>query len=123
MVGHHLTAYAAAKAGICRFTDQHAVELFGTSIRVNCMQPGQVWSEDRLRAVAAGGVAHGRARPGPRTQPSSRARRRAGGIPASRRQRPAGRIASVDEDWWRDPRQVQAVAQSLHAYCLRRVTL
>ena len=32
-----------------------------------------------------------------------------------------GRIASVDEGWWRDPAQVQAVSQSLHAYCLRRV--
>jgi 3-oxoacyl-[acyl-carrier protein] reductase len=124
MVGHNLTAYATAKAGICRFTDQLAVELFGTGIRVNCLQPGQVWSEDRLRAVAAEELRTGALDPGREyNHPPEHAAELAAFLLADASAPLTGRIAAVDEDWWRDPRQVQAVAQSLHAYCLRRVTL
>jgi len=124
MAGHHLTAYATAKAGICRFTDQLAVELFGTGIRVNCMQPGQVWNEDRLREVAVEELRTGALDDGREyNHPPAHAAELAAFLLADASAPLTGRIASVDEDWWRDPRQVQAVAHSQHAYCLRRVTL
>lgn len=121
-VGQELTAYAAAKAGLCRFTDQLAVELLGTGIRVNCLQPGQVLDEDALRDLAAE-----EARTGVQGQ------RRAGNhAPADAAELTAwlladesapltGRIVAVGEDWWRDPRRVLEVAANEHLACLRRV--
>jgi len=38
---------------VCRFTDQLTAELWDTGIRVNCLQPGQVWDENKLAEVEA----------------------------------------------------------------------
>lgn len=122
MLGEYYTAYAAAKAGICRLTDQLAVELLDAGIRVNCLQPGMVWHEEHERAVAAEeqrtGVPHPQRA---QNRPPERAAELAAFLLADESAPLTGRIASVDENWWRDPQQVQAVAQTHHAYCLRRI--
>ena len=122
VVGAHATAYAAAKAGVCRFTDQLAVEVMGHGVRVNCLQPGQVWSPEKLRQVEAEEQRNGAPDPGrAANHPPEHAAELAAFLLSDASAPLTGRIASVDEDWWRDPAQVQAVSQSLHAYCLRRV--
>ena len=122
MLGEHYTAYAAAKAGICRLTDQLAVELLDAGIRVNCLQPGMVWNEDHLRAVAGEeqrtGVPHPQRA---QNHPPEHAAELAAFLLADESAPLTGRIASVDEAWWRDRATVLAVAQTLHAYCLRRI--
>ncbi len=121
MLGEPYTAYAAAKAGICRLTDQLAVELWGTGIRVNCLQPGMVWSADMLAKVAREEARTGVVHP-QRAQhrPPELAAELAAFLLSDESAPLTGRIASVDEDWWRDPSQVRAAAASLHAYTLRR---
>jgi len=120
--GMHATAYATAKAGICRFTDQLALELMSESIRVNCLQPGLTWSPERLREIEAEeeqtGAPHGSRAD---NHPPSDAAELAAWLVSDASQPLTGRTVSVDEDWWRDPEQVRAVAQSLHAACLRRM--
>ena len=119
-----LTAYAAAKAGVCRFTDQLAVELLDSGIRVNCLQPGQVWNEEQLRAAAAEEQRTGRVHPQrAHNHPPEHAGELAAFLLADASAPLTGRIVAVDDDWWRDPQRVLAVQQSLHAYCLRRVEL
>ena len=122
VVGAHATAYAAAKAGVCRLTDQLAVELRAHGVRVNCLEPGQVWGPDKLRQVEQGERRTGAADPGRASNhPPEQAAELAAFLLSDASAPLTGRIASVDDDWWRDPVQVQAVSQSLHAYCLRRV--
>ena len=122
VVGAHATAYAAAKAGVCRFTDQLAVEVLAHGVRVNCLQPGQVWSPDKLQQVEEAERRAGEPDPGrAHNHPPEHAAELAAFLLSEASAPLTGRIASVDEDWWRDPQQVQAVSQSLHAYCLRRV--
>jgi NAD(P)-dependent dehydrogenase (short-subunit alcohol dehydrogenase family) len=122
VVGAHATAYAAAKAGVCRLTDQLAVELMAHGVRVNCLEPGQVWGPDKLRQVEEKERRTGVQDPGRASNhPPEDAAELAAFLLSDASAPLTGRIASVDEDWWRDPAQVQAVSQSLHAYCLRRV--
>jgi len=122
MLGEHYTAYAAAKAGICRLTDQLAVELLDAGVRINCLQPGMVWNEDHERAVAAEEQRTGAPHPQrAQNHPPEHAAELAAFLLAEDSAPLTGRIASVDEDWWRDADQVRAVAQTLHAYCLRRI--
>ena len=53
MVGTHATAYASAKAGICRFTDQlYAEHMDVTSLRINCVEPGMTLSPLDLAQIA-----------------------------------------------------------------------
>ena len=119
VVGQTLTAYAAAKAGVCRFTDHGGRSCHG--VRVNCLQPGQVWSPETLRRSRK--RSGGRGPDLPRAEPLLEHAAELAAFLLSDESAPlTGRIASVDEDWWRDPQQVQAVSQSLHAYCLRRVS-
>ena len=123
VVGQTLTAYAAAKAGVCRFTDQLAVEVMDHGVRVNCLQPGQVWGPETLRQVEEAERRTGVPDPGrAQNHPPEHAAELAAFLLSDESAPLTGRIASVDEDWWRDPQQVQAVSQSLHAYCLRRVS-
>ncbi len=118
------TAYATAKAGICRLTDQLAVELLNTGIRVNCLQPGQTWSADRLREIEAEEARTGRPHPARATNHSPEDAAELALWLASDESAPlTGRSVSVDEDWWRDPAKVAQVCQSPNAYCLRRVEL
>lgn len=122
LLGIHATAYATAKAGICRFTDQLAVELIDTGIRVNCLQPGQVWSEEKLREVEAEERRTGHPHPGRASNhPPDDAAELAVWLASDESAPLSGRCVSVDEDWWRDPARVRAVQESLHAACLRRV--
>ena len=122
MLGEPYTAYASAKAAICRLTDQLAVELWGSNLRVNCLQPGMVWSEAMLEKVAAEEARTGQVHPQRAyNRPPTLAAELAAFLLSEASAPLSGRIASVDEDWWRDPQKVQAAAQSLHAYTLRRV--
>lgn len=91
-----MTAYAASKAAVCRFTDQLQAELLDTAIRVNCIEPGQVAVGDRESAHRVAGLVHFLASPAARSV--------------------RGRLVSVNDEWWRDPEQVAAVAQS-HSAC------
>ena len=122
LLGAHATAYASAKAGVCRFTDQLAVELMDTGIRVNCLQPGLTWTAERLREVEEEERRTGRPHPERAlNHPPEDAAELAAWLASDESAPLTGRLVSVDDDWWRDPAQVQAVCASLHSYCLRRV--
>lgn len=124
LVGHAATAYACAKAAICRFTDQLAVELWESGVRVNCIQPGQVWSPIDWAIVLEEERSTGRPHPG---RASNRSPEDAAELAlwlASDASSPlTGRTIAVEDSWWRDAEKVRAVCSSLHAYCLRRVEL
>ena len=118
------SAYATAKAGICRLTDQLAAELLDTRIRVNCLQPGLVWSPERLHEVAAEERSSGRPHPDrERNHPPEDAAELALFLASELSAPLSGRLVSVDDDWWREPDKLRAVSQSPHLYCLRRVEL
>jgi 3-oxoacyl-[acyl-carrier protein] reductase len=124
VLGVPCTAYASAKAAICRFTDQLAVELLETGIRVNCLQPGLTWDAARLAAVEEEERRTGRAHPERAVNHSPEDAAELATWLASDASAPlTGRLVSVDEDWWRDPAQVRAVCASHHACCLRRAGL
>jgi 3-oxoacyl-[acyl-carrier protein] reductase len=124
LLGVNLTAYAAAKAGICRLTDQLAAELLDTPLRVNCLQPGLVWDPKRLAEVEAEEARTGEPHPHRgENHPPEDAAELAAFLLSDESAPLTGRLVSVDEDWWRDRGRVEAVAASLHAYCLRRVEL
>jgi 3-oxoacyl-[acyl-carrier protein] reductase len=123
-LGLEATAYASAKAGVCRFTDQLACELLDTGIRVNCLQPGLVWSEDSLREVEEEERRTGQPHPHREQNHAPEEAAELAVWLASDDSRPlTGRLVSVDDDWWHDPAQVQTVCASLHAYGLRRMQL
>ena len=122
LLGMHATAYATAKAGLCRFTDQLAVELLDTGIRVNCLQPGLTWSEARRREVEEEERRTGQPHPERAANHCPEDAAELAAWLASDESAPlTGRAVSVDEDWWRDPGRVQSVCESMHAYTLRRV--
>ena len=124
LLGVPLTAYATAKAGICRLTDQLAAELLETPIRVNCLQPGLVWSPERLREIEEEERRTGEPHPErAHNHPPEEAAELAAFLLSEESAPLTGRLVSVDDDWWRDRAKVEAVASSLHAYCLRRVEL
>ena len=118
------TAYATAKAGLGRLTDQLAVELMQTGIRVNCLQPGLTWDPEQLERIEAEERAGGAPHPDrTRNHPPEDAAELAVFLASDASAPMTGRSVSVDEDWWRDREQVQAVCQSQHAFTLRRVEL
>lgn len=124
MIDAHATAYASAKAAICRFTDQlYAEHLNSRGLRINCIEPGMTLSPRDLAAI-------------------EEEERRTGTVHPAREHNHApedgaelamfllgpdsvalnGRILSVDEDWWRDPDKVREVAAG-DLYRLRRTFL
>ena len=122
MVGVHATAYATAKAGICRFTDQLAVELMDTPIRVNCLQPGLTWDEKKLAAVAAEEARTGQPDPARAENHPPEDGAELALFLASDASLPLhGRSVSVDEDWWQDAGRRERVQADLHSCCLRRM--
>jgi len=122
MLGVPSTAYASAKAALCRLTDQLAVELLDTGIRVNCLQPGRVWSPWDLERIEAEERRTGRPHPERAlNHPPDDAAELALFLASEESAPLTGRIVSVDDAWWRDPARVRAVSASHHACCLRRV--
>ena len=120
-LGAHLTDYASAKAALCRFTDQLAVELLDDGVRVNCAVPGMTWSDEQLAAVAAEegrtGVPH------PQREHNRSPEETAELVTwlTSDASAPLfGRTILAGEDWWKDPERVAAVHASHHRACLRR---
>ena len=122
MLGHHLTAYATAKAAICRFTDQLQAELLDTGIRVNCIQPGMVWSPDRLEQVEAEEASTGKPHPDRQhNRPPEDAAELALFLASEAGSVLRGRVISVLDTWWRNLDRVRAVEETVHLYRLRRV--
>ena len=122
MLGHHLTAYATAKAAICRFTDQLQAELLDTGIRVNCIEPGMVWSKDRLAQVEAEEARTGKPHPDRQhNRPPEDAAELALFLASEPGSVLRGRVISVLDSWWRNPDRVRAVEETVHLYRLRRV--
>ena len=120
--GVRASAYATAKAGLCRLTDQLAVELLGTGVRVNCVLPGMTWSQETLAAIEREERASGRPHPGRAHNRSPEETAELAAWLASDESAPLfGRTIAATEDWWRDPAKVRAVHASVHAYCLRRM--
>jgi NAD(P)-dependent dehydrogenase (short-subunit alcohol dehydrogenase family) len=98
------------------------VELLDASIRVNCLQPGLTWSAEKLRAVEEEERRTGTPHPEREQNHSPEDAANLATWLASDESVPlTGRLVSVDDDWWQDRAQVEAVCRSLHAYCLRRV--
>jgi NAD(P)-dependent dehydrogenase (short-subunit alcohol dehydrogenase family) len=123
VLGAHLTAYATAKAALCRFTDQLQAELLDTNIRVHCLDPGMVWSPERLAEVRAEEQRSGTEHPErPHNRAPDDAAELALFLASSAGAGLRGRVLSVDDDWWRDPEQVRAVEATVNLYRLRRDT-
>jgi NAD(P)-dependent dehydrogenase (short-subunit alcohol dehydrogenase family) len=124
MLGTHATAYASAKAAVCRFTDQLYAECYDIpGIRINCLEPGMTLSPLDLEHIAAEEERTGETHPARANNHSPED----GAELASFLLSPAaaelnGRILSVDEDWWRDPAKVREVAAG-DLYRLRRTFL
>lgn len=122
LVGVPASAYAAAKAGVSRLTDQLAVELHGAGIRVNCLQPELTWSPERQAAVEAEERRSGRPHPERGVNhPPEHAAELAVWLASDESAPLTGRSVSVNDRWWRDRAEVDAVCASLHAFTLRRV--
>ena len=122
MLGTPLLAYACAKAAVCRLTDQLTAELWETGIRVNCLDPGLVWSPETIAAVEAEEARTGRTHPNREVnRPPEHAAELALWLASDRSAPLRGRLVSVHDSWWRDPEQVARVHETVHLYRLRRV--
>jgi NAD(P)-dependent dehydrogenase (short-subunit alcohol dehydrogenase family) len=122
LVGIPASAYAAAKAGVSRLTDQLAVELHGAGIRVNCLQPELTWSPERMAAVEEEERRTGQAHPErAANHPPEHAAELAVWLASDDSAPLSGRSVSVNDTWWRDRGEVERVCASMHAYTLRRV--
>ncbi len=122
LLGAQATAYATAKAGLCRLTDQLAVELMPTGVRVNCIAPGLVWNDERRREIEEEERRTGQPHPErAEAHPPEDAAELATWLVSDASAPLSGRTVTVDDDWWRDPEQVNAVCGSMHAFTLRRV--
>ncbi|MBN2489289.1 MAG: SDR family oxidoreductase [Planctomycetes bacterium] len=110
-IGSHMTAYASAKAAICRFTDQLAAELLDTAIRVNCIEPGMVWDPPTLERIAAEEQCTGHPHPDRgRNRPPEAAAELVLFLLGAGAAGLNGRLVSVNDSWWRDPAEVARVA-------------
>ena len=118
VLGQHCTAYACAKAAVCRFTDQLTAELLDTSIRVNCLDPGRVPAG--ASADGAGDGAEQAEAEGTPARAAERAAELAVWLVSAASEPLRGRLVSVHDNWWRDPDATARVDASLLAYRLRR---
>jgi len=122
LVGVPASAYAAAKAGLSRLTDQLAVELHTAGIRVNCLSPEQTWSPERMAEIEADERRTSRPHPDRvSNHPPEHAAELAVWLVSDDSAPLSGRSVSVNDTWWRDRAEVERVCGSLHAYTLRRV--
>ncbi len=121
LLGTFATAYASAKAAVCRFTDQLYAEVLGTpGIRINCIEPGLTLSPRDLLRIAEEEKQMGHPHPTRELNhdPEDGAKLALFLLsPAAKALN--GRILSVDEDWWRYPSKVAYIAQT-DLYRLRR---
>ncbi len=123
-LGVTASAYASAKAAVLRLTDQIQAEVLDTKIRLNALEPGMVWSEDKLRVVEAEERATGQPHPlRPNYRPPEAAAELAVWLASDDSVSMQGRCVSVNDDWWRDPARVRRVAQTIHHYRFRRYDL
>jgi len=119
-VGSTITAYASAKAAICRFTDQLAAEVMDTPIRVNCIEPGMVWDPPTLEKVAEEEQETGKPHPHRiHNCPPEAAAELVVFLLSAAGADINGRLISVNDTWWRDPEQVRSVVAG-DGYRLRR---
>lgn len=115
------TAYACAKAAISRFTDQLAVELMGTGVRINALGPSQTLTPPQLAAIEEEEHRTGTVHPAREHHHSPEEAAELALWLASDDSAPlCGRSVSTSDRWWRDPEKVRAVCASPHAYTLRR---
>ncbi len=122
ILGEHALAYATAKAGLSRFTDQLAVELMDTALRVNCIVPGKVLDPAALAAIEAEEARTGQPHVAREGNHSPEAAAELALFLASDESAPlSGRSVAVDDTWWRDAAALPRVQASQHAYCLRRM--
>lgn len=119
-LGWPITAYATAKAALCRFTDQLAAELLDTAVRVNCVEPGMVWDPPTLARIEAEERESGTPHPDrEHNRPPEAAAELVAWLLSDAARGVTGRLVSVNDPWWRDPDAVGAVIDS-DAYRLRR---
>ena len=122
VIGAYLNAYATAKAGICRLTDQLTAELWETDIRVHCMDPGMVWSPETMQSIEAEETRTGERHPNREVnRPPQDAAELALWLASDASKPLRGRVVSVHDSWWRDPEAVKRVHDTVHLYRLRRV--
>lgn len=122
VLGAHLNAYACAKTGIGRLTDQMTAELWETDIRIHCLDPGLTWSPDTIATVEAEEAATGKPHPNRDVVRRPEDAAELALWLASDASKPLrGRMVSVYDTWWRDPEQVKRVHDTVHLYRLRRV--
>jgi len=117
------TAYATAKAALCRLTDQLAFELLASGVRVNCLQPGLVLNEDDLARVESEesvlGAPHAlRASNHTPEQAAELALWLLGSASAPL----SGRLVATDDPWWHSATraELERIQADPHAYTLRR---
>jgi 3-oxoacyl-[acyl-carrier protein] reductase len=123
MPGHHLTAYASAKAALCRLTDQLQAELWDLPIHVNCIDPGAVLDEpEQLQALAELEQRAGHSHP---IRAELRRGSESGELVAWLLTEAAGhvraRLIATCDDWWRDRQKAEAVLGTW-SYRLKRWT-
>ena len=124
LLGANASAYATAKAGLCRMTDQLAVELHGAGIRVNCLQPELTWDPERQAEIEAEERRTGSPHPErAMNHPPEHAAELAVWLASDESVPLTGRSISVNDDWWRDRDHVEArdpKRPRLHAASRRR---
>lgn len=123
-LGVTAAAYACAKAAICRLTDQVQAEVLDTGIRLNALEPGMVWTAEKLAAVAAEEARTGVLNPARvNYRPPEAAAELAAWLASDESSSMQGRCVSVYDDWWRDAERVHRIAHTVHHYRLRRYDL
>jgi NAD(P)-dependent dehydrogenase (short-subunit alcohol dehydrogenase family) len=122
--GQHITAYASAKAALCRLTDQLQAEVWDLKVHVNCIDPGAVLEEpEQLEQLAE--IERKAGHPHP-IRKELRRGSESGELIAWLLTEAAGyargRLIATCDDWWRDRRKAEQVLGTW-AYRLHRWTM